>query len=69
MPDIDTLLERLVLAAEKAIRDERDGLAYDQHRLRGLTLEFSISGGGVIRAARVYTERSAKPEPRELRQP
>ncbi len=58
--DIDHLVARLIQSAGDAIRRERDGLAFDAHRLRGITIELEISRTGVVEPARVFTERSAK---------
>ena len=63
--NIDHLVARLVQAAGEAIRHERNNLAYDQHRLRGVTVELEITASGAVEPARVFTERSAKRDRRE----
>ena len=60
MPTItaDDLVVRLLAEAERAIRREAGSLAFDTGRVRGVTLDFSVTGHGVV-AARVYVERQA----------
>lgn len=61
--DVNELVARLEREAVAAIRREAGALAYDQHRIRGLTLDFSVSKGGKLVTARVYVERDAiRPE-------
>lgn len=58
--DIDHLVAKLIQSAADAIRRERDGLAFDTYRLRGVTIELEITRTGTVEPARVFTERSAK---------
>ncbi len=55
------LIERLTDAATEAIRDERQGLAYEPHRLRGIVLELRIDGKGAVVEGTCYVERKTRP--------
>jgi len=54
------LIERLTAAATEAIRNERQGLAYEPHRLRGIVLELTIDGHGAVIEGRAWIERKTK---------
>lgn len=58
MLDVDTLVDRLVMAAERAIRAQRDSLTFDTGRVRSLTLELEVSAGATVQAAHAYVGRS-----------
>ena len=49
--------ERLVCAAEAAIRNERLVLSHRPEQVRGLTLELTITRDGQVKEAIVFTER------------
>jgi len=55
------LIERLIAAAAAAILDERQGLAYEPHRLRGIVLELRIDGTGAVIEGTCYLERKTRP--------
>lgn len=55
------LIERLTEAAAEAIRDERQGLSYEPHRLRGVTLELTIANNGAVVEGLCWVERATKP--------
>lgn len=58
MPDVDILVDRLVTAAERAIRAQRDSLTFDTGRVRSVTLELEVSAGASVQAAHAYVGRS-----------
>ena len=51
------LEDRLVQAAEAAIRNERPALVSPAGHVRGLTIELVIDGAGQVREAVAYVER------------
>ncbi len=55
------LIERLTEAAAEAIRNERQSLAYEPHRLRGIVLELTIDGHGAVVEGLCYVERKTRP--------
>jgi hypothetical protein len=59
LSDVDKLVEAMVDAAERAIREERGSLVYQAERVTGLTLEFSISPGQGIHETFAYVTRRA----------
>ncbi len=58
MPDADVLVDRLVSAAERAIRAQRDSLTFDTGRVRSITLELEVSAGATVQAAHAYVGRN-----------
>ncbi len=54
------LIERLQVAASDAIANEKQSLAYEPHRLRGIVLELRIDGKGAVVEGTCYVERKTK---------
>jgi len=57
---VTDLIERLTQAAAEAIANERRGLAYEPHRLRGIVLDLKIDARGAVVAGVCYVERRVK---------
>ena len=55
------LIERLTAAAADAIANEKQSLAYEPHRLRGIVLELRIDGKGAVVEGTCYVERKTRP--------
>ncbi len=55
------LIERLVAAASDAIANEKQSLAYQPHRLRGIVLDLKIDGKGAVVEGTCYVERKTRP--------
>ena len=55
----DELIEALVRSAEAAIRNERPGLCYDRARLKGITVELSVTNNGGRIHGQCYVQRAA----------
>ena len=55
------LITRLTDAATAAIANERQSLAYEPHRLRGIVLELRIDGKGAVVEGVCYVERRTRP--------
>ena len=55
------LIERLTVAAAEAIAAEKQSLAYEPHRLRGIVLELRIDGKGAVVEGTCYVERKIRP--------
>ena len=55
------LIERLTEAAAEAIRDERQSLAYDQDRVKGIHVELELAKGGTVIEGRAWIERKTRP--------
>ncbi len=53
------LEERLVQAAEAAIRDQRQSLSHKPEQVRGITLELTVGRDGQVKEAISYVERRA----------
>jgi hypothetical protein len=53
----DDLVERLVQAAEAAIRNERPSLEHKVGAIRGITLELRIANNGTVIDGTCYVER------------
>jgi hypothetical protein len=53
------LEERLVMAAEAAIRDQRQSLAHKPEQVRGITLELTVGRDGLVKEAISFVERRA----------
>jgi len=58
---VTDLIERLTDAAAEAIANERQGLSYEPHRLRGIVLELRIDGKGAVVEGTCYVERRVQP--------
>ena len=54
------LIERLTEAPVEAIRDERQSLAYDQDRVRGIHVELELAKGGAVIEGRAWIERKTR---------
>jgi RNA 3'-terminal phosphate cyclase len=57
---VTDLTERLTEAAVEAIRAEAQALAYEPHRLRGITVELEIANNGAVIDGRCWVERKVK---------
>jgi hypothetical protein len=55
----DELIEQLVQAAERAIRNERPGIAYDRSRLRSIQVDLTIANNGGVIKGECYIQRTA----------
>lgn len=55
-----TLTERLVRAAETAIRSEAKAFEYEPGRVKGLTVDLSVSHNGAVVAGDLYIQRAGK---------
>ena len=55
------LITRLTAAAAEAIRDERQSLAYDQDRVKGVHVELELAKGGAVIEGRAWIERRTRP--------
>jgi hypothetical protein len=55
----DELIQRLVDSAAAAIRNERPSIVYDRQRLRGITVELTVSNAGGMVEGEVYLQRTA----------
>ena len=55
------LIACLTEAATAAIANERQSLAYEPHRLRGIVLELRIDGKGAVVEGTCYVERKTRP--------
>jgi len=58
MPDTadDQLIDRLVAAAERAIRAEGPGLLWERHRLRSVTIVLNLTNGGQVVSGETFCE-------------
>ena len=54
---VEDLVQRLLPAAEAAIKREAGSLAYDVHRIRSVTLELSVESNGKVVQGSCYVER------------
>ena len=54
------LIIRLTEAAAEAIRDERQSLAYDQDRVKGIHVELEITKSGAVIEGRCWIERKTR---------
>jgi len=57
---VSDVITGLTNAAAEAIRNERQGLAYEPHRLRGIVLELRIDGHGAVVEGTCYVERKTR---------
>jgi hypothetical protein len=55
-----TLTDRLIEAAETAIRNEARTFEYEPGRVKGLTLDLAVSHNGGIVAGDLYIQRAGK---------
>ncbi len=56
-----TLVDKIVAAAEAAIRQEAADLCRDPARIRSVVLELYVNGRGQVDDGRCYVERKLKP--------
>ena len=54
------LVDKIVEAAEAAIRNEAPSLAYDQHRVKGVHIELEVANGGAMIDGRAWIEQQVK---------
>ena len=54
------LVARLQEAAAAAIANERQGLEYDQHRVKGIHIELEVANNGAVIDGRAWIERTVK---------
>ncbi len=55
------LVTRLTEAAAAAIANERQGLEYDQYRIKGIHIELEVANNGRVIEGTCYVERRVKP--------
>ena len=54
------LVDKLAEAAVEAIKAEAQALAYEPHRLRGITVELEVATKGAVIDGRCWVERRVK---------
>ena len=60
MTDAVGIVDKIVAAAEAAIRNEAQSLAYDQHRVKGIHIELEVANGGAVIDGRAWIEQKLK---------
>jgi len=58
---VTDLIARLTAAAAEAIANERQGLAYDQDRVKGIHVELELAKAGAVIEGRCWVERKIRP--------
>jgi hypothetical protein len=61
----ESLTDKLVQAAETAIRNEAKAFSYEPGRVKGLTLDLAVSHNGGVVAGDLYIQRAGKTLRRE----